>query len=94
MTCAIICLSVLPNATKGDNFARFFGGVAGVMGISYTSIGRNKVVESDNYDDLRTFWAVESKINQRVIVDRMNDQANVGRLGRLCQTPCRFVVFQ
>ena len=90
VTCAIICLSVLPNAIKGDDFARFFGGVAGVMGISYASIARNQRVESDNYDDLRTFWAVQSKINQRVIADRMNAEANVGkRIEISSDSPCR-----
>ena len=90
LTCAIICLFLLPNAIKGDDFARFFGSVAGVMGISYASIARNQRVESDNYDDLRIFWAVQSKINQRVIADRMNTQANVGkRIEINSDSPCR-----
>ena len=90
VTCAIICLSVLPNAIKGDDFARFFGGLTGVMGISYASIARNKVVESDNYDDLRTFWAVQSKINQRVIADTINAEPHVGkRIEISSDSPCR-----
>ena len=89
VTCAIICLSVLPNAIKGDDFARFFGGVAGVMGISYASIARNQRVEYDNWNDLRIFWAIQSKINQRVIADRMNTEANVGsRIEISSDSPC------